>query len=340
MAAASEPQIAVFMDTDFGTRLAVAVPPGIAAGALKREVERVHFNCFPNIGEIKVDGFMVKQNSNFYHLTDTVLMKLTSQVDGVQFLHVKAQPLFNEHHLPENADCFPNLNDSTHSLERQSCPRGVCESKIRAGGKKRRRKRFRPINYLSRLVCRSILPWNTRRKRKRTSKNQVFEYVGKNSNMKDLIKDAENRDGSIYMSSYHCMPNDEAGTASELSSEVMSVSSIINRYFPSHDEVSSILNRSSCGITRSQPEEYLKKKKKNIDRGSSLLPLKLPLKAGSQKPERCKLGKRLVMASYNLGISPNRERPEISLCNSKGQQFQELMSLARSSCFEILDSDD
>lgn len=23
------------------------------------EVERVHFNCFPSIGEIKVDGFMV-----------------------------------------------------------------------------------------------------------------------------------------------------------------------------------------------------------------------------------------------------------------------------------------
>lgn len=35
--AASELEVAVFIDTDFGTRLAVAVPPDISAGALKSE---------------------------------------------------------------------------------------------------------------------------------------------------------------------------------------------------------------------------------------------------------------------------------------------------------------
>ncbi|KAG6607744.1 hypothetical protein SDJN03_01086, partial [Cucurbita argyrosperma subsp. sororia] len=333
--AASELEVAVFIDTDFGTHLAVAVPPHIAAGALKREVERVHFKCFPNIGEIKVDGFMVKQNSNFYHLPDTLLTKLTSRVESVQFLHVKAQPLneFIEPRLPENADCFPNLNNGAYPSERQGYCRHSCTSKIRIDDKKRTRKILRSVSTKS-----IILACNTKRKRKRT---QRLEHVEKNSDLEELIKDAEKFDGSIDTSSYHNMPNDEvrttkqryasSSTNSELSSEVMSVSSIIKRYFPSHDEVSSVPNRSSGGITRSEPEE----------RSPSLLPSKSPFKAGTQKRERSsKLGKRLVMASYNLGISPNRGWPEISLCNSRGKKFQELMSLAKSSCFEISDRED
>lgn len=277
----------------------------------------------------------------------------------MQFLHVKARPLneFTELRSPENADCFPDINNVTYPSERQGYSRSACKSKIRIDDKKHTRKRFKTKNYLSRLGCRSILAWYTRRKRKRSNKNQLLEHVVKNSVIEDPIKDAENLGGSIDTSSYHFVPNDEvritkqryayassslaeAATASDLSSEVMSVSSIIKRYFSSHDEVSSVPNRLSCGITQSWPQECLEKKKKNMERGPSLLPLKFPFKTGCQKPKRSKLGKRLVMASYNLGISPNRERPEISLCNSRGKKFQELVSLAKSSCFEISDSED
>lgn len=282
----------------------------------------------------------MKKNSNFYHLPDTLVTKLTSHVEVVQFLHVKAWPLkeFIEPRLPENADCFPNLNNATSPLKRRGYLRTACKSKIRIGGKKGTRKSFRTKTRLSRLVFRSILAWNTRRKKKRTNKNQLLEHVELNSDMERLIKDAENPDDSIDTSSYHSVPMQrfassslaEAATASELSSEVMSVSSIIKRYFPSHDEVSSVSSRLGYGITQ------------NVERSPSFLspPLKFPFKPSSQKLERSKLGKRLVMASYSLGISPNRGRPEISLCNSKGKKFQELMSLAKSSCFEISDSED
>lgn len=298
----------------------------------------------------------MKQNSNFYHLPDTLLTKLASRLEVMQFLHVKARPLneFIEPRLPENADCFPNLNYVTYPTESRGFLGIAWKSKIRINGKKHTRKRFRRMNCSSRLVGRGILAWNTRRKRKITNKKQLLEHMAKNSDMGCPIKDAENPNGSIDTSLYHCVANEvritkqqklasssllEAATASELSSEVMSVSSIIKRYFSSYDEVSSVSNQSSYNITQSQPEEYLKMKK-NMARGPSLLPLKLPFKACSQKPERSKLGKRLVMASYNLGISPIRGRPEISLCNAKGKKFQELTSLAKSSCFEISDSED
>ncbi|XP_038899157.1 uncharacterized protein LOC120086530 isoform X2 [Benincasa hispida] len=298
---------------------------------------------------------MVKQNLNFYHLPDTLLTKLTSRLEVMQFLHVKARSLneFVEPCLPEIADCFPNLNYVTYPMERRGNLRTACKSKIRINGKKPTRKKLKRKNCLARLGFRGILAWNTRRKRKITNKNQLLEHMEKNSDVEGPTKDAENPYGSIDTSLYHCVPNDEvritkqrlassslseAATASELSSEVMSVSSIIKRYFPSYDEVSSVSNQSSYDITQSQPEEYLKMK--NMARGPSLLPLKLPFKACSQKPERSKLGNRLVMASYNLGISPIRGRPEISLCNAKGKKFQELMTLAKSSCFEISDSED
>ncbi|XP_016902960.1 uncharacterized protein LOC103501255 isoform X1 [Cucumis melo] len=320
------------------------------------EVERVHFNCFPSIGEIKVDGFMVKQNSNFYHLPDTLLTKLASRLEVMQFLHVKARPLneFIEPCIPENANCSPNLNYATYPMERRGYMGTACKSKIRINGKKHIRKRFQRQNCLSRLVGRGVLAWNTRRKRKITNKKQVLEHMEKNSDTKGLIKDVDNPNGSIDTLSYHCVPNDEvrttkrrlassslveAATDSELSSEAMSVSSIIKRYFSSNDIESSISNQSRCDITQIRPEEYLKMKK-NMGRGPSLLPLKVPFKPCPQKAERSKLGKRLVMASYNLGISPIRGRPEISLCNAKGKKFQEMMTLAKSSCFEISDSED
>uniref|UniRef100_A0A0A0K319 Uncharacterized protein n=1 Tax=Cucumis sativus TaxID=3659 RepID=A0A0A0K319_CUCSA len=318
------------------------------------EVERVHFNCFPSIGEIKVDGFMVKQNSNFYHLPDTLLTKLTSRLEVMQFLHVKARPLngFIEPCIPKNADCSPNLNYVTYPTERRGYLGTACKSKIRINGKKHTRKRFQRQNCLSRLVGRGILAWNTKRKRKITNKKQVLEHMEKNSDTEGLIKDVKNHNGLIGTLSYHCVSIDEvrttkqrlassssveAATDSELSSEAMSVSSIIKRYFSSYDRESSISNQSRYDITRSQPGEYLKMK--NMGRGPSSLPLKVPFKPCPQKDERSKLGKRLVMASYNLGISPIGGRPEISLCNAKGKKFQEMMTLAKSSCFEISDSE-
>ncbi|KAI6690791.1 hypothetical protein NL676_027619 [Syzygium grande] len=56
-------EVPVFTVTGIGTRIAVSVAPTITASDLKRVLERAHFSCFPEIGEIRVDGVMVERRA-------------------------------------------------------------------------------------------------------------------------------------------------------------------------------------------------------------------------------------------------------------------------------------
>ncbi|KAJ4725297.1 COP1-interacting protein 4.1 [Melia azedarach] len=92
MASSSE-EVAVFTDTNLGTRIAMAVSPGISVGDFKK-LERTHFSCFPRIGEIKVCGLLVKRKASFYHLPNSMPIKHVFQgLKGTWFLHVEAKPL-------------------------------------------------------------------------------------------------------------------------------------------------------------------------------------------------------------------------------------------------------
>ncbi|XXG72708.1 hypothetical protein AAC387_Pa07g1746 [Persea americana] len=68
-------QFPVFIDTNLGTHLAMAVSPDITAGDLKSKFGKEHYICFPNLGEIRAHALMVKCNSCFYRIPDSVPIK-------------------------------------------------------------------------------------------------------------------------------------------------------------------------------------------------------------------------------------------------------------------------
>ncbi|GAB2279808.1 hypothetical protein Dimus_014447 [Dionaea muscipula] len=96
--------VPIFVDTNLGTRIAVAVSPDISAGDLKRELERAHANCFPELGSISVGGLMVKKKSILYHLPDSFPVKCVVSKGGGQswFLHAKLN-------TSNVTNCFPNV---------------------------------------------------------------------------------------------------------------------------------------------------------------------------------------------------------------------------------------
>ncbi|GLT31025.1 hypothetical protein SLA2020_057930 [Shorea laevis] len=88
---ASPREVAVFTDTNLGTHLAMAASPDITAGDFKRELGRVHLSCFPELGEIRVLGLMVKQKSYFYHLPESIPIRHAFQGHkGTWFLYAEA----------------------------------------------------------------------------------------------------------------------------------------------------------------------------------------------------------------------------------------------------------
>ncbi|KAL0904696.1 hypothetical protein M5K25_026832 [Dendrobium thyrsiflorum] len=55
-----------------------------------------HFSCFPNLGKIKVHGLMVKKKSFFYHLSDSMAIKhVFKELSGTWLLHLNASSIQN-----------------------------------------------------------------------------------------------------------------------------------------------------------------------------------------------------------------------------------------------------
>ncbi|KAK9268822.1 hypothetical protein L1049_000586 [Liquidambar formosana] len=73
-----------------------------------------------------------------------------------------------------------------------------------------------------------------------------------------------------------------------------------------------------------------------------LLPQDTRSRTSRDKLERTEVGKRLVTASNNLGISTSKQTPVISICRFKDGTLlgSNSSSLVRSLAFEINDSDD
>ncbi|KAK9675480.1 hypothetical protein RND81_11G009800 [Saponaria officinalis] len=66
----------VFVDTSLDTHLVVLVSPLLSFSLLKERIVMEHFNCFPNFGEIKIDALKVKREQKYYHLSDSMLIKV------------------------------------------------------------------------------------------------------------------------------------------------------------------------------------------------------------------------------------------------------------------------
>ncbi|XP_022716589.1 uncharacterized protein LOC111275500 [Durio zibethinus] len=58
------------------------------------ELERIHYSCFRELGEIKVNALMVKRTSHFYHLTSSMPIKYAfCHQERGWFLHIQARTL-------------------------------------------------------------------------------------------------------------------------------------------------------------------------------------------------------------------------------------------------------
>lgn len=153
-----------------------------------------------------------------------------------------------------------------------------------------------------------------------------------------------------------------AEASSEMSSEAKSVTSIIKRYFPNFNEESKFVSPTSSEVTsranKHSEEECLTKTDDNCSsiqvdsftqfptKGSPyLFPSLSSTKTGQgarydfNRPE---VGKRLVMASGNLGVSPRKQKAAIYLCCMKDGKVLGLnsSSVVKQPQFEISDSED
>ncbi|CAK7354754.1 unnamed protein product [Dovyalis caffra] len=107
----SNGEVAVFTDTNMGTHIAMGISPDIIVADFKRELEKRHIDCFPELGEIKVYELMVKRKNCFYHLPESLPIKYAFQgLKGNWFLHVTVRPpnSFANQHLPQ---CLAAKND-------------------------------------------------------------------------------------------------------------------------------------------------------------------------------------------------------------------------------------
>ncbi|KAK1413585.1 hypothetical protein QVD17_35361 [Tagetes erecta] len=115
----------VFIDTNLDTHLAMIVSDSDTVSDFKGKVMLEHRKLFPVIGDIRVECLKVKQRGNFYHLSDSMLVKNAfdskkrnwfvsvdvsrlEQNDGIQHL--------GKHHGDQLA--LPWVTHS-HSIERQ-----------------------------------------------------------------------------------------------------------------------------------------------------------------------------------------------------------------------------
>ncbi|KAL9377787.1 hypothetical protein Peur_029122 [Populus x canadensis] len=100
----SDGEVAVFTDTNMDTHIAMGISPDITVADFKRELEKMHFNCFPKLGEINVYELKVRRNNCFYHLTESLPIKYAFQgLKGNWFLHVeiRSSNSFRNRHLPQ-----------------------------------------------------------------------------------------------------------------------------------------------------------------------------------------------------------------------------------------------
>lgn len=99
----SDGEVAVFTDTNMDTHIAMGISPDITVADFKK-LEKMHFNCFPKLGEIKVCELKVRRNNCFYHLLESLPIKYAFQgLKGNWFLHVeiRSSNSFRNQHLPQ-----------------------------------------------------------------------------------------------------------------------------------------------------------------------------------------------------------------------------------------------
>ncbi|POO03348.1 hypothetical protein TorRG33x02_005530 [Trema orientale] len=371
--------VPIFADTNLDTRIVMAVPPDITAGDFKRKIESVHFKCFPGSGEIKVCGLMVKKKSCFYYLPDSIPMKYAFQgVRGTWFLHVEARTSsefvgpYLLGSVTENNDLVSVVSDICDPLEPENLFTSTDKGNTKGEGKQYQEIKLQnhdsPLEEISRRV------YVSKKKKKSERKECFLDYKASGNEMVCIGSDMETAVLTANMNCNHSASVKEVEpqyqqasismteAPSEMFSEVKSVTSIIRRYFPDSNESNNFSSPASSDVTSKIRKRRKKHKKTKSDdvRSSSrvgsfpksagqspsnLLPFPLPsnpsqgtLKGTINRPQ---VGKRLLMASNNLGSCASKKKSVIYFCRSRDRTVFGLDSPSvKWSVFEISDSDD
>ncbi|KAJ4976406.1 hypothetical protein NE237_001512 [Protea cynaroides] len=374
-------EVAVFTDTNLGTRLAVAVSPNMTTGEIGKE----HHTCFPNFGEIKVLALMVKRKSCFYHLPDFVPIKNAFLgLRGTWFLHVEANPGYSSDHAFSLQGLVAELTDSVHNGSNFTGSQNPEKHIILDydSMKNKSRKRRERVQQLDEPLEELPSPCNTMEgKSRRFNEKHRNIYKGKDEGFLGEVEDSlgfssRERLGRVGGNEVDCREDEWSsrtiveGTHSEKSSEVVSVNGIITKYFPIFDEVNQFDSPSRFGVfndvvaceanqiylhepLKSETDEYCSKLRvssrlqytdKTPPRMCFLSSCGNPSPGTSRgKLGTAEIGQRFVLAANNLSITASKNKPTISICQSKGGKTLPLISSSHVandiSIFEINDGD-
>ncbi|KAL3851128.1 hypothetical protein ACJIZ3_013010 [Penstemon smallii] len=254
----------VFIDTNLGTRIVVPVSPDITAKEFKRELENVHLNCFPEVGNIRVNGLMVKKKSCYYHLSESFPLKYAFQSSNDNWFlqcEVYTQSIDGTEVL--NCNSAYDVSDSVKYENISSC--------INKSGIECKRKKSKMLSFFA-VVCLS----KRKKKRKR---------------VKPKYKTGTEVNWSLQKLDSRSVEE----TSSETLSESISVSGIIKKYFSDYDDVASPQSgyKSSNVWLKKPNSEALIEKRKKPEVGKRFLVAcnNLGLTPTNQRPEVsvCKL---------------------------------------------------
>lgn len=326
----------------------------------------------------------MKRKSHLYHLPESLPIKYAFQgKKGAWFLHVQARPLsdLSGSDLPKGVarkvvQHMYNGSKDTVYLEPPNLFASIGETETGGGGKRRSLAGSNCLKpFQQELLSAVSLPkekTNKRRKklhhlectaseikRRRNGGNETPGVTAKeNSGFCASADEVEPREG---LSS-----NPMVEAPSDISSEVISVSGIIKRYFPSSNEVSSFGSPLSFDVNVTQGSfQGEMKEQLNTRTDDKCLSVQVdvvpeftvktpprilpPPSLAARTPdslrakrERSRVGKRLVLASSNLRISGSKQKPAISLYRYRDGKMLEpnLSSMVRNLVFDMSDSDD
>ncbi|XP_058767764.1 uncharacterized protein LOC131641479 [Vicia villosa] len=397
------PEVAIFADTNLGTRIAFNSPFHITAGTLKRDFEKVHFTCLPDIGEIQVHGLMVRRKSCFYYLPDSFLVKnVFPTMRETWFLHVEVRPL-----KCLRVPCLPC--DAAISLKQRDLMTCNCENNTRCNSEEKREKELNPcadsseenevIDHVlkekgnshensehgipERDSCRfEDKPTSTASKSRCAmpetnvvSKSQCAISETNVANKSQCAMPETNVEFQVEL----CASSVQE-TPSKMSTQVISVSGIINKYFSGFNGIDTFSCSSNSDVTsrvvhsefevqsNTGAQSCSKKQVDSLSQFTPKTPPHVPLhvefvsknsgsKTRKPKVEKCsrkrrskvekcsknrgsKVGKFLLSASKSLGASNNKQSPALSLCKFKNIKLLEEIPKINRSIFSICDSDD
>ncbi|KAJ4839360.1 hypothetical protein Tsubulata_043157 [Turnera subulata] len=334
-------EVAVFVDTNMDTHIALSVSPAISVAEFKRELERMHARCFAKLGDIKVHDLMVKRKGCFYHLPESLPLRCAFQgLKGNWFLFVvvRASDSLDKHGLSQCLTAKDGIDsviadaDSSELL----CTDPEKQKKEASSGKpsavilskdvpNRQKRRAKTKQGSSTLACRA-------NDLDKECPGRIEETSGIDSGGSAGFQMYRNEESLVASSSIPRTPNERSSLVAS-----RSIPRTPNeRSYVKNDNSSDIGDCAMHHFAASTPPRPF----------PSLLPTDL-LSAGvgnrlygtaSMRGERnYTVGERIMVAKSNIIISGNKYSPSFSFRRSR--RGSSASNVLQSSVFEISDSD-